>query len=120
MVLQLPPSVLDNMLWQSHQRDHWSPASQPYTSADVLLQHLANGWNIKRVVDVAHYQLPSRRLVTVYSFELLKEAQTLVLPVLNNPIVRTLLHQCQIQHVPFCRERNRVGNRTVAPSRQVI
>ena len=78
---------------------HWSSSSQTYAPADVLLEYLADGWDISSVVGHEEYWYGGGRHVAVYYFELTKDNQALVLPILGNPIVRRLVRQRQLRIV---------------------
>ena len=86
------PSFIEMELRSQDTRRHWSPASQHYAPADVLLGYLADGWQISPVVGLEEHWHAGARRVDVYHFELAKENQVQVLPVQSNPIVRRLIH----------------------------
>ena len=87
------PAVIDRELWLAERRRHWSPSSQSYAPVDVLLDRQADGWNLNLVVGLEEYWLGGGRHVTVYYFELTKAYQTVIMPVLGNPVVRRLVSQ---------------------------
>ena len=80
-------------------RRYWSPSSQTYAPADVLLEYLVNGWSISPVVGREDYWYGGGRHITVHYFELTMNNQAVVLPVLGNPVVRRLLQQQQLRIV---------------------
>jgi len=84
-------------LRSANQRWHWSPASQAYAPANVLLEHLEDGWDISPIVGQEEYYYGSGRHGNVYYFELTRGSQMMVMPVLGNPIVHRLIHQRQLQ-----------------------
>jgi hypothetical protein len=93
------PSFVEMELRSTDTRRHWSPSSQIYAPADVLLQYLADGWAISPVVgQEAHWHAGVRR-VDVYHFELVKGEQAQVLPVQSNPIIRRLIQRRQLKIV---------------------
>jgi hypothetical protein len=79
---------------------HWSSSSQPYVPADVLLEYLADGWDISSVVGREEGWFGGGRHIVVYYFELARNNQIVVMQVLGNPVVRRLVNQqCQPQEV---------------------
>jgi hypothetical protein len=78
---------------------HWSSSSQTYVPADVLLEYLADGWEISSVVGREECWHGGGRHITVYYFELTRSHQAVVMPVLSNPIVRRLVDQRQLRVV---------------------
>jgi hypothetical protein len=98
------PSFIEMELRSSDTRRHWSPSSQAYAPADVLLQYLANGWVISPVVGLEEHWHAGVRRVDVYHFELTNEDDTVVLPVQSNPVVRRLMRQRQLKVVLLKRD----------------
>lgn len=85
-------------------RRHWSPSSQVYAPADVLLQYLANGWAISPVVGLEEHWHAGVRRVDVYHFELTKDDQINIMPVQSNPVVRRLIHDRDLKIVLLRRD----------------
>ena len=85
-------------------RRHWSPSSQPYAPADVLLRYLAEGGQISPIVGLEEHVHAGARRVAVYHFELTKDGQQQILPVQSNPVVRRLLHDRNLRVVHLKRE----------------
>ena len=85
-------------------RRHWSPSSQAYAPADVLLQYLIDDWTISPVVGLEEHYHAGVRRVDVYHFELMKDDQAQVLPVQSNPVVRRLIHQHELKIVLLKRD----------------
>lgn len=102
------PSFIEMELRSSDTRRHWSPMSQLYAPADVLIQYLAEGWTISPVIGLEEHWHAGVRRVDVYHFELTKEGQAQVLPVQSNPIVRRLIQQRQLKIVLLKRDDVRV------------
>lgn len=76
---------------------HWSPASQWYAPADILLQYLRNGWQLEKEVEICVHRCGSCRHVEMYHFTLYHaEKQPLRMPVLANPVVRKMVHQYRL------------------------
>jgi len=76
---------------------HWSPTSQWYAPADILLQYLRNGWWLDKEVEICIHRCGSCRHVEMYHFTLHHaEKQTLRVPVLANPVVRKMVHQYRL------------------------
>jgi hypothetical protein len=80
-------------------RRHWSSSSQTYVPADVLLEYLADGWDISAVVGREECWYGGGRHITVYYFELTRDYRAVVMPVLGNPVVRRLVGQRQLRVV---------------------
>ena len=75
---------------------HWSPESQTYTTADVLLQYLRNAWTLRRSVVVKSFDCSSYRRVNVYHFTLQKGTRLIEMPIIENPIVQRLMEQYEL------------------------
>ena len=80
---------------------HWSPTSQPFTSAEVLLQHLRDGWQLQDRVIVRTFHCFSRRCVRLYYFSVLLDSRHFAIPVLENPVVLGLVYQYGLKLVNF-------------------
>ncbi|MBN2306081.1 MAG: hypothetical protein JXQ72_16480 [Anaerolineae bacterium] len=93
------PSFIEQELRSTDTRRHWSPTSQTYAPADVLIRYLAEGWTVSPVVGLEEHWHAGVRRVDVYHFELSSENKTVVLPVQSNPVVRRLLHDRQLRVV---------------------
>src|SRR5579859_506437 len=72
---------------------HWSPSSQTYAPADVLVRYLRTGWSLDPMAAVETFFYAGYRRVDVYYFTLRNADQTLEMPVLGNPAVRRLLEE---------------------------
>jgi hypothetical protein len=97
-------SFIEMELRSNDTRRHWSPSSQAYAPADVLIQYLADGWTISPVVGLEEHWHAGVRRVDVYHFELTKEEQVQILPVQSNPIVRRLMNERQLKVVLLKRD----------------
>lgn len=93
------PSFIESELRSLDTRRHWSPSSQTYAPADVLLRYVAEGWQISPVVGLEEHWHAGSRRVDVYHFEVIKDNQALVLPVQSNPVVRRLLRDRELSLV---------------------
>jgi hypothetical protein len=98
------PSFIEMELRSIDTRRHWSPSSQAYAPADVLVRYIAEGWAISPIVGLEEHWHAGVRRVEIYHFELFKEAQSQVLPVQSNPVVRRLLHDRQLRIVLLKRD----------------
>lgn len=72
---------------------HWSPESQSYTTAEVLLQYLSWGWECMNHVTVKTSRCGHRRFIELYSFEIAKGHERLCVPVVSNPVILRLIHE---------------------------
>jgi hypothetical protein len=104
------PSFIEMELRSNDTRRHWSPSSQTYAPADVLLHYLADGWQITPIVGLEEHWHAGIRRVDVYHFELIKDDQTQVVPVQSNPVVRRLMHDRQLRIVLLKRDNITLGN----------
>lgn len=102
------PSFVEMELRSNDTRRHWSPSSQTYAPADVLIQYLSEGWEITPVVGLEEHWHAGVRRVDVYHFELTKDDQTRIVPVQSNPVIRRLLNQRQLKIVLLKRDTVRV------------
>ena len=93
------PSPIERELRAPDRRRHWSSSSQTYASADILLDYLAEGWDIRSVVRQEVSWRGGGRHIAVHYFELTKDHQGLAMPVLDNPIVRRLVAQREARMV---------------------
>lgn len=93
------PSYIEVGQRSAGKRRPWSSSSQTYVPADVLLEYLADGWGISPVVSRKEFWRGGGRHISVYYFELTRNDQMVVMPVLSNPIVRRLISQQQFRIV---------------------
>lgn len=98
------PSFIEMELRSNDTRRHWSPTSQTYAPADVLLRFLAEGWQISPIVGLEEHWHAGVRRVDVYHFELTKDEASQVLPVQSNPVVRRLMHDRKFRVVLLKRD----------------
>ena len=75
---------------------HWSPQSQNYASADILVQYLANGWTVESPAVVESHSATGARRSEVYHFHLIRNEQDIEMPVLANPVVSRLIEQYEL------------------------
>jgi hypothetical protein len=98
------PSFIEMELRSNDTRRHWSPSSQTYAPADVLMQYIADGWTLSPVVGLEQHLHAGVRRVDVYHIELVRDDQELVLPVQSNPVVRRLISQQGLKIVVLKRD----------------
>jgi hypothetical protein len=72
---------------------HWSPTSQPYAPAHVLLQYLRYGWKIDKTVFIKSFCCLGSRSVDVYYFRLTRDSESVWMPVPANPVVPRLVQE---------------------------
>jgi hypothetical protein len=72
---------------------HWSPESQPYAPADVLLNYLQSGWLLESLASVETFYYAGYRRVDIVHFTLRSGDSILEMPVLANPAVTRLLEE---------------------------
>ena len=80
---------------------HWSPASQSYTTAEVLLQYLHCGWECLQRVTVKVLRCTSSQCVELYLFEIIKGDQHLYVPVVSNPMILRFVQERRLV-VTYC------------------
>ncbi len=86
-----PRIEIDHRPYYGDTYRHWSPDSEPYASADVLIQYLRLGWIVDKLVAVETVYHSARRSSNVFYFTLSLNGQTIEMPVLANPVVLDLL-----------------------------
>jgi hypothetical protein len=75
---------------------HWCPVAEKYAPADVLLQHLREGWELDPLVAVETFYFAGYRCSDIYYFTLRQANTTVEMPVLANPIVLRLVDERQL------------------------
>jgi len=75
---------------------NWSPQSQTYASADILLQYVATGWEIENPAACETFFVAGARRAEVYRFNLRRAGERLELPVLANPMVFRLIEKYRL------------------------
>jgi hypothetical protein len=70
---------------------HWSPESELYAPADVLLQYLRQGWKLDKLVAVETVYYSGCRRSDIFYFTLQCGEATVEMPVLANPVVFYLI-----------------------------
>ncbi len=98
------PTFIEMELRTNDTRRHWSASSQAYAPADVLIRYLADGWTISPIIGLEEHWHAGSRRVDVYHFELIKDNQSLVIPVQSNPVVHRLLQERQLRVVLLKRD----------------
>ena len=104
-------SFLEMELRTTDTRRHWSPTSQHYAPADVLLQFLNEGWQLSPVIGLEEHWHAGVRRVDIYHCELIKGERTMVVPVNSNPIVRRMIEERQLKIVMLPREESGESSR---------
>lgn len=82
---------------------HWHPQSQKFAGGDCLATALFLGWTFNPVVLVDTYWHFGTRQVNVYHFELIRDAETVTMPVLGNPYVDRLIAEHNLEVIPVDR-----------------
>ncbi len=70
---------------------HWSPISEKYAGGDQLITLLNQGWQIKETIFCETYWHAGSRPVEIYHMDLVRDHETLAVPVLTNPYVRRIV-----------------------------
>lgn len=82
-------------------RRHWSPESEKYAPADVLLAHLRIGWQVEKAVFVEAIHHAHHCCWQVFHFTLRREDKTLCMPVLATPAVFHVIGEYKLTVLPF-------------------
>lgn len=80
---------------------HWSPNSQKYAGGDALITFLSSDWALQEIVFYEEHWLAGGRVVTVYYFELKRNGEELIMPVLVNPYVNRMVISLPLQLKPL-------------------
>lgn len=80
---------------------HWSPESEIYAPADVLLQYLTAGWSLDQHVAVETVYYAGYRRSDVYYFTLEHDGVSLEMPVLATPVVFKLIEDRRLTTLPI-------------------
>lgn len=81
-------------------RRHWSPASETYTSGDVLLQYLRAGWQLDSSVFVETVHYADSRQSKMFYFTLKQNSKSIKMPILATPTVFRIVNEHQLNVVP--------------------
>ncbi len=91
---------------------HWSPDSETYAPADVLLQYLKSGWQLEKLVAVETVYYAGFRRSDIYYFTLERDGSTVEMPILANPAVFKVIEQNQLTTLRINVDREGHGNVT--------
>ena len=80
---------------------HWSPVSEKYAGGDALATLLNQGWQINETVLFEEYWHSGTRPVVIYHIELIRNSETLKMPVLTNPYVRRIFDTLPVHIGPY-------------------
>jgi hypothetical protein len=88
---------------------HWHAHSQKFAGGDCLATMLFLGWKFNPLVMMDTYWHFGTRQVHVYHFELLRDDESVTMPVIGNPYVDRLIAHHHLEVVPIDRsERLRI------------
>jgi len=77
---------------------YWSSHCERYAGGDSLVTMLMNGWNFTSdTIYFEEYWHAGTRPVTVFHFELIKDGDTMLMPVITNPYVRRVIRMHQLK-----------------------
>jgi hypothetical protein len=82
---------------------HWHGQSEKFAGGDCLATAIFLGWHFNPVVLVDTYWHFGTRQVHVYHFELLRDNDTMSMPVLGNPYVDRMIAEHRLSAVPVDR-----------------
>lgn len=80
---------------------HYHPRSESYTGADSILTAQRNGWRLVNIAYRADHQLRGGRFTTLYHFKLVRQGETMLMPVVSNPFVTKMLESRHIIVRPY-------------------
>jgi hypothetical protein len=80
---------------------HWHVHSEKFAGGDALATLLLTGWLMRDAVFVDTYWLSGSRTVHVYQFELMRDDESVSMPVIANPYVERLIALHQVNVVPI-------------------
>jgi hypothetical protein len=80
---------------------YWSPTSEKYAGGDALVTALHHGWKISPTIQLEKKWFAGNRQVLVYHFELTRDEETMIMPVINNPYVDKLVYQPGLEVIPM-------------------
>jgi len=72
---------------------HWSPDSQTYAPADVLMRYLTDGWELQSLAAVESFYYAGYRRVDIFYFTLKNGSEVIEMPVLANPVTHRLVEE---------------------------
>lgn len=76
---------------------HWCPESEPFTGGDALLTALLNGWEMSTQVRRETHWYAGMRFVNVYYFELNRDGEKRIMPVIDNPYIDKLMARSETE-----------------------
>ena len=80
---------------------HWCPQSEDYAGGDHLLSAFRAGWALpETTVRCVQYWKSGSRPVAIYYFELLRDNENMIMPVISNPYIERYLVENMI-HVIY-------------------
>ncbi len=77
---------------------HWNPESAHYAGGDCLITALFRGWQINPVVYQEIKWYAGNRQISVYHFELTRDGERMIMPIIHNPWI-----QRQLRQMPYLR-----------------
>lgn len=71
---------------------HWCPASEQFAGGDHLLSALRHGWEIEdNTIYAEQHWKSGTRPITVCHFTLIRDAESMIMPVMSNPFVERFI-----------------------------
>lgn len=79
---------------------HWCSQSEYYAGGDHLISAFREGWELEdSPIYVKQYWKSGSRPISIYHFVLLRDDETIIMPVLHNPFVERYLTEQAISLV---------------------
>ena len=97
----------DNLFIDYHALSrHWHAASEAYAGGDCLVTALQRGWEMDDVVHQEEFWHAGSRLVMIYHFTLMREGETVNMPVISNPYIHRLLRMQNFDVEPIADQKH--------------
>lgn len=75
---------------------HWHAKSERFAGGDCLATAIMKGWTLKKPVIMDVYWCMGSRQVNVYHCDLIRDEETMHMPVLGNPYMDRLIHELDL------------------------
>ncbi|MDQ7025334.1 MAG: hypothetical protein Q9P01_00070 [Anaerolineae bacterium] len=83
-------------VYQNVTTQHWHPSSERYAGGDHLMTAIDKGWKVEKCVLVRHWYAGMRSVV-VYEFNLKRDSNTMMMPVIDNPYIGRFIEESDIE-----------------------
>lgn len=94
---------------------HWQAQSEYYAGGDALATALYLGWQANDIVLLERRWQGGSRRINIYHFELVREGETMAMPVLGNPFVERLIGEQRLRLVHLSKNKPELPIKTIRP-----